>query len=101
MVVPHIRSGRCWRDMKSDLESIGFVFPLQVDANHAAAGGGNIRRHITLITPISLVHTYHTHYYTLQTHPIIPHTYTPIHPTLTPPLTHTLTPHLPIPSPPP
>ena len=40
LVVPHIRSGRCWRDMKSDLESIGFVFPLPADpaANPPATG---------------------------------------------------------------
>lgn len=27
LVVPHIRSGRCWGDQRTDLESIGFVFP--------------------------------------------------------------------------
>ena len=35
LIAPHIRSGRCWKDHREDLESIGFVF-----ANSAGSDGG-------------------------------------------------------------
>ena len=35
LIVPHIRSGQCWKAHREDLESIGFVF-----ANSAGSDGG-------------------------------------------------------------